>query len=61
MASWAPRMMYLMLGEAHLMRDQLNTVEILVAFSRPVQSRSENKVMGVDSPDGFHDGSVVAD
>ena len=54
-------MMYLMLGDAHLMRDQLNTVEILIAFSRPVQSRSENKVMGVDGPDGFHDGSVVAD
>ena len=38
-----------------------NLIELLVALCRPVQSGSQNKVMRVDSPNGFDDGDVVAE
>ena len=38
-----------------------NLIEVLVALCRLVQSGSQNKMVRVDSPNGLHNGSEVAD
>ena len=38
-----------------------NLIEVLVALCCPVQSGSQNKMVRVDSPNGLHNGSEVAD